>query len=144
MGWTHYWQRDAQLAPEAFASAVADLKAVLPGAGVRLAGPEGVGEPVLEADRVLFNGEEMECYEPFVFMRVVPDDPGQAAVWGFCKTDGLPYDLCVQVALVVLHHHLGDALAVASDGSMDDWRAAVGRVQQHLGYGSEFRLATLD
>ena len=44
--------------------------------------------------------------------------------FGFCKTDRLPYDLCVQACLIVFNHHLGAGFAVSSDGADPEWDRA--------------------
>jgi hypothetical protein len=54
----------------------------------------------------------------------------------------LPYDVCVQTALIVLSHHLGSAIRIGSDGKDDDWAEARRICQEHLGYGEEFRLTS--
>ena len=52
----------------------------------------------------------------------------------------MPYDLCVQAALIVLKHHLAAAITVSSDGGEPDWERARAACQKWLGYGEEFRL----
>jgi hypothetical protein len=57
----------------------------------------------------------------------------------FCKTNYLPYDLCVQGCLIVLSHHLSvDHFRVSSDGTSRDWNDARDACQQILGYGSNW------
>jgi hypothetical protein len=62
-------------------------------------------------------------------------------VFGFCKTAYKPYDLAVQVCLVIARHHLGSSIRVRSDGSLQEWQDAISLCQEELGYGGEFRLA---
>jgi len=57
----------------------------------------------------------------------------------FCKTAFKPYDLAVQVCLVIAAHHL-DAFTVTSDGSMDEWQDAIAVCQEVLGYGRALEL----
>lgn len=142
MGLTHFWRRPASLSPVAFAAAVADVRRVLAAAGVPLAGPDGEGEPVLRADVIALNGRSPADCEPFVFHSSEPEHRrgGDRAVSSFCKTRGLPYDLAVKAALVVLAHHLGGALSVASDEPDDAWAVARALVAQVVGYGGDFRL----
>jgi hypothetical protein len=44
-----------------------------------------------------------------------------------CKTLYKPYDLAVQTCLVIAAHCLGEAIAVSSDGSMNEWQEAITR-----------------
>jgi len=89
---------------------------------------------------------EGDCsYESFFLPRVFevgqwqkPDEQG--LFFAFCKTAYRPYDLAVQVCLVIAAHHLGAEIAVSSDGSMEEWQDAIALCQEVLGYGGEFRL----
>jgi len=140
MGWTHHWQRRTELPQGAFAAAVDDCKLTLPRAGISLAGFEGNGQPILQADAIVFNGVGGACCEPFEIQQTQFDRRGREVVCSFCKTEHLPYDLCVQVALVILKHHLGESIKVGSDGKDDDWAEARRICQETLGYGEDFRL----
>jgi hypothetical protein len=122
MGWTHYWKRSTELPPEKFAAAVRDCRKLLPALGIPLAGIDGNGIPHLADDGIAFNG--VPSCERFEIHQTEFDRRGRAVMWGFCKTEKLPYDLCVQAALIVLKHHLGDAIVVNSDGTENDWSAA--------------------
>ncbi|MEI7835659.1 MAG: hypothetical protein WCK05_04515 [Planctomycetota bacterium] len=82
--------------------------------------------------------------EPFRVHRCEKDRHGRATTWSFCKTGRAPYDLCVQVALIVLRHHLGDLFTVGSDGCDGDWQQARRFCQEHLGYGQGFKLSPKD
>jgi hypothetical protein len=84
-------------------------------------------------------------YESFDLPRVFearkwqePDEHGR--YFGFCKTAYRPYDLVVQVCLVIAAHHFGAGIAVSSDGSNEDWKDAVALCQELLGYGEGFEL----
>ncbi len=84
-------------------------------------------------------------YESFDLPRVFepgesqkPDEHGR--FFGFCKTAYRPYDLAVQACLVIAAHHLGDAMEVSSDGSMNEWQDAIALCQEVLGYGGKFAL----
>ena len=65
---------------------------------------------------------------------------GRTRVFSYCKTEQLPYDFCVQVALIVLKHHLEAAIKITSDGGDAEWQRARDVCQEHLGYGQDFRL----
>jgi hypothetical protein len=59
MGFTHYWYRGEEIDEEVFGRIAADLaRIILPldNAGVRLAGPRGVGLPEIGPSKISFNG----------------------------------------------------------------------------------------
>ena len=138
MGHTNYWTRVAELPAKEFAAAVKDCRKVMKHIGVPLAGRDGTGRPVFHPDEIAFNGKAPEDYETFWVARIIQDD--EPKVFEFCKTSHRPYDLCVQAALIVLKHHLGEAIAVSSDGDDASWDTARAACQKWLGYGAEFRL----
>ena len=140
MGYTNYWERNSELPAEAFAAAVKDLKKLLKNIGIPLGGRDGTGRPILTADEIAFNGKGPDCYETISIERIVGGGEGQPRVFEFCKTNQRPYDICVQTALIVLKHHLGEAIVVSSDGEESDWANARAACQRGLGYGGEFRL----
>lgn len=88
----------------------------------------------------MFNEVGSSGCEPFEIQGTEFDRHGRAVFWSFCKTEHLPYDICVQVALVILKHHLGEAITVGSDGTDDGWTEARRLCQEQLGCGEEFRL----
>lgn len=141
MGWTHNWQRPTDLPAEGFAVALRDCRRILDVVPVDLAGPDGSGQPILEEDRIEFNGRLPEACEPFRIQVHEHDRRGRNTKWSFCKTEHMPYDLCVQCTLIVLKEHLKDNLTIGSDGSDQDWETAKAVVSEHLGYGADFRLA---
>ena len=140
MGYTNYWKRNSELPANAFAAAVKDCKKMLKKLGVPLGSRDGTGRPIFCADEIAFNGKAPEYYETFAVQRIVGGGEGQPRVFQFCKTNQRPYDLCVQAALIILKHHLGDTLVVSSDGEESDWENARAACQRGLGYGGEFRL----
>lgn len=142
MGWTHYWKRESELPAEAFRKASKDCKTVLTGIDVPLAGPQSEGEPVFAPDAIMFNGIRGQCCEAFsIRLSEQPRRPNQS-VFSYCKTEKLPYDLCVKVALVILKHYLGEHIRVMSDGKKEDWLDAIQMCMSGLGYGIEFMLSS--
>jgi len=84
-------------------------------------------------------------YETFHFPRVFkirewdkPDEKG--LYFDFCKTAFRPYDLAVNVFLIIAKHYLKDNIKVSSDGKMTHWQEGMMLCQVHLGYGLEFKL----
>jgi len=115
MGRTHYWRRPTELPTDRFAAAAKDIHRVVRSAGVPLAGFEGTGEPVFTDNSVAFNGVGNARCEPFKVHDTEFDRHGRPETFSFCKTEGLPYDLAVKAALVILKEHLGDSIKVMSD-----------------------------
>ena len=140
MGWTHYWQRPTELPEVEFAHAAQDCSKMIDAIGLPLAGFDGSGEPIISDERIVFNGGPSAACEPFEIARVEFDRRGRGLVGGFCKTEGLPYDLCVQAVLLILKHYLGDLINVTSDGADEDWEEARSRAHDVLGYGDNFKL----
>jgi hypothetical protein len=143
MGYTHSWIRPRELDREKFSAAAADCRRVCEASGVALRGIEGAAEPVFADQIVAFDGG---C-EWFIVQcicddrspeRPCRDKPGMH--FGFCKTEHLPYDSCVQACLIVFSHHLGIGFTVSSDGHDSDWEPARQLCQSSLGYESSFTL----
>jgi len=58
----------------------------------------------------------------------------------FTKTAYKPYDLAVNIALIIIKHHLGKKIKVSSDGELEHWQDAMELTQTVLGYGKNFKL----
>jgi hypothetical protein len=141
VGYTHYWERPPHLPAQAFGRAVADCQRVLPETNVPLAGSDGTGPPDFRADAIIFNGVGTAMYETFdMRLEEEASRDGNRLVFSFCKTEHRPYDLAIQVALIVFKHYLRRQLRVTSDGDEADWDAARRFCQEHLGYGGDFHL----
>lgn len=65
------------------------------------------------------------------------DDP---YIFNCTKTNFRPYDLAVQVCLIIASHHLEKQIRVTSDGESIHWDDARQFCQNFLGYGSDFEL----
>lgn len=141
MGWTHYWKRDIELPAEAFAKASRDCKIMFDKIDVLLAGPMSEGKPMFSSDAILFNGVKGHGCEPFSIKLLEQPRRSRSSVFSYCKTEKLPYDLCVKTALVILKHYLDDEIQVMSDGDDSDWSDAKQLCMSNLGYGAEFTLS---
>jgi hypothetical protein len=141
MGWTHYWNSPDELDVPTFARAVSDSRRVLEASLVALAGADGTGRPTLTHEAIIFNSVASSGCEPFVSLRRTQGHHLRRRPWQFCKTEHLPYDRCVMAVLVVLQHHFGSRVTVASDGRETDWRPATELCRTVLGYDSGFTLA---
>ena len=140
MGWTHYWQRKITLPADRFMKALEDFRIMLAKTDIKLAGADGLGEPVLSEKEIIFNGIAGQNCEPFVIKSFELSRRSPARTFSYCKTEKLPYDICVQLVLIIMKQHFGDEIAISSDGSEDDWKQAKELCQKILKYGIEFKL----
>jgi hypothetical protein len=138
MGYTHYWYlKDMRAVERALPQVARDLRELLPQLPP-LAGYDGEGAPTIEDREIAFNGVAPNDYESFL-LTSTPEVYTQTekGLFGSCKTERHPYDLAVQVALVLLKWHseaiAPDAVDVASDGNLVDWARAC-RLVEGLGY----------
>lgn len=94
-----------------------------------------------------FAGREVELrvcggdcsYETFTLGQKA-DHATRGYAFDCCKTNYKPYDLAVQVALVIAKHNLKDQIIVKSDGDESKWVEAKQLCQHFLGYGEDFKL----
>lgn len=90
-----------------------------------------VMEPVGTGDKEYIDiTEDRRHYTPYVHKEM--------EFKGFCKTAYKPYDLAVNVCLVIARKHM-DA-SICSDGDITNWQEAMQICQHFLGYGSDFTL----
>ena len=136
MGYTHYWQATAvEPDREAYGRTLLDAKLIVEEAinqGIRLAGPNGKGEPELTEGRIRLNGVAPdEHHESFRF-NPVPEG------FSFCKTRETvrPYDAVVTAILIRAKVHYGNAIEVSSDGDWVEWERGVQLVKDALGVTS--------
>lgn len=150
MGYTHYFRR-RELEHDAgrFAAFVEDVKKALANLPkfslssgacyaenkLLLAGGDGIGKPEITNEVVCFNGRKAGdmWHESFVIEQKVEFEAGsygdhqreqfkkEGDVFSFCKTARKPYDLAVQICLILYKKHFGELVAISSDGDEDDW-----------------------
>jgi len=140
MGLTHYWERVTQFPDTEFSESVEDCKKLFSVIDQKIAGSFGDGEPVITENEIVFNGANGSACEDFVISKIQLARQGRDRVFAYCKTEHLPYDICVQTVLVIFKHHMGDLIKVFSDGDDVDWEKARETCQEYLGYGKEFQL----
>ncbi|MEK6880552.1 MAG: hypothetical protein AABY22_13125, partial [Nanoarchaeota archaeon] len=58
--------------------------------------------------------------------------------FNFCKTAFKPYDLAVNVIMIIAKHHLGNDIRIRSDGTEENWKMGKVLCQKILGYGLDF------
>jgi hypothetical protein len=144
MGWTHYWQREITLPTDKFEVVLHDFQVVLANLDIKLSGADGLGDPVLSEREIIFNGIAGQNCEPFIIKSFEPSRRSPAGTFSYCKTEKMPYDICVQLILIILKQHFGDGIVISSDGSEDDWKQAKDLCQKILQYGIEFKLKEIE
>lgn len=100
-----------------------------------------------------FAGRELETrvcggdcsYETFAITQQIPEEQMQNVKengysFNCTKTNYKPYDLAVNVVLIIAKHHLKNDIVVYSDGDDSNWIEGVQLVQHFLGYGEDFKL----
>lgn len=83
--------------------------------------------------------------EPFSLPRVLRARPTQlldedGLVFDSCKTAFRPYDLAVTAVLIAAKHHLGEQIAIRSDGEAAQWTDAQALCDRLFGYGKRYGL----
>lgn len=120
MGYTRYWAQARDLSAREWAHLTACVEPIQRLAGVDLAGPHGIGAPVVAYGRLAFNGAAQtgEDYETFELTR-------RSEGRGFCKTEHRPYDRVVAAVLVAADRIAPGAFSdVSADGGAEDWAEA--------------------
>jgi hypothetical protein len=140
MGLTHYWERETELRPDPFRNAVTDMQRITASLPIKLAGRDGAGVPVFDADAVAFNGAAGSGCEPFEIHQTQFDRRGRKRFFQYVKTERTPYDLAVKVSLICLKNHLADEVKITSDAPDSEWSEARRLCSELLGYGAAFRL----
>ena len=149
MGYTHYWSYDENFNRQRLSRALLDTAKIVKAVrerGIVLCGGLGEGEPDISEWGILLNGDKSQelDHETFMFPMdkelVVEAKALHGGLWDFCKTARKPYDLAVCAILLVLKHHLGNQIRIASDGKRepDGWLPAEALVKEVLGYDVEF------
>lgn len=134
-GVLHSWTLSGDAPPAAWAALLVDMRAILAAAtqrGITLAGPAGVGAPVLDNTRIALSVKAgaKGFSSPFVMTRVA--GPGEAST-----TLGDNYDALVLTALARARRHLGALLTMTTQASPAAV-AIAGRLEVLL-YGADDR-----
>lgn len=79
-----------------------------------------------------------------IFQQSADNDPRMQSKSGlnfnFTKTAYKPYDLAVNVCLIIAKHYLNDDIEISSDGTAENWDEGKQLCQHFLGYGNDFEL----
>ena len=122
MGYSHYWFQEHGAIDQATWNRICiDVRKLITACPLRLS--EQMGEarpPLISAESIVFNGfGDLDGHEPFKLDRV----PNEG--FSFCKTLGKCYDTVVCAVLAVAAEDAPSAIRVQSDGTAEDWRAAI-------------------
>ena len=98
----------------------------------------GSGDPIIQDDKVSFNGEDEYSRETFTIVRNFvprydserPDKDNNC--FAFCKTGYNPYDKIVTACLTRFKHHFPD-VNIHSDGETNDWADGMNICQSLFG-----------
>ena len=128
-----------------FKSVADDFRKMIPSLEYRdiwLTGKNGHYGPTITDHAIEFSGGSGAGLRPFVLHSVGKSMMNHFIMSNekvfYIKTQKLPYDLAVQIILIILAHY--NNINVASDGEMSDWRTAVLLCEKILKYGSDFKL----
>jgi hypothetical protein len=130
-GYSHYYTWNKPPDEAALRACISEMRLVIEAQKGILGGPEGEGQPILEAAHLIFNGIGDLAHEPFDFPGTIKRDPPFENVpdgFNGCKTLGKPYDAVVTACLLVARDHFTpDVLGIGSDGSFreGDWNDGI-------------------
>lgn len=84
-------------------------------------------------------------HETFLFPQEWKDipkynEPEGGKYFECTKTAYKPYDILVNIALIIADHYLGDDIDISSDGTLEQWEDAMEICQRLFGYGKDFQL----
>ena len=129
MGYTHYWYRETEIAPEAWDAITSEVTRIIEESHIPIVGWDGESELEINDNVIWLNGIGADAHETFVIERVIPADRQtiqnkQGLHFDFCKTNRKPYDLVVMASLLAMKRHLGQKIQISSDGDVIEWRPA--------------------
>ena len=115
MGYTHYYTVYGANPDFKIPEIAEDIRAIIGASEIEIGDAWGTpgSEAELGPDRIALNGIAPDDYEALTYP---PDSDG----FEFCKTARRAYDPVVAASLMVIKHHLGDNVEIASDGNFDD------------------------
>lgn len=138
MGYGRSWTQSRKLTMSEWARLTACVERIQRIAGVDLAGPMGVGKPLVTRGRIAFNGAAQtgEDYETFELM------PTPGIAWPFVKTERRPYDAVVAAVLTAADRIAPGAFAeLTADGGAEDW-AEADAICDYIGLPRRKRIAS--
>ncbi len=140
MGYTHYWEQHKNLDEKTwnkFVTAVNEMYKLLPKFSTSsgsyysevplklVGGDEEINTlPLFDNSNIIFNGYLENGHEGFYLTNEVQE-------YSFCKTNRKPYDLMVQVTLLLYKHYFKKDVSISSDGIQKEWVQAFELVKQN-------------
>jgi hypothetical protein len=119
-GYTHFWHvRGRGFSDKEWRAVISVATEIIANAkdsGILVAGPDGLGEPVIGARSIDLNGLIGQNAQPFHLPKY--SDPA----WGQCRTNYLPYDEVVVSILTAAKKIAPDKIEISSDGSREVFR----------------------
>ena len=117
MGYTRYWTRTDKPIDDELIDAINDIIADCKNRGIIIKDGYGEGEPIVNENGILFNGDASTRldYETFY----ITNDKEELNTWQFCKTARKPYDYAVREALKIAEK-LGFVTKVSDDGNNNE------------------------
>lgn len=135
MSYSHQWYLSPHARPDAYAAALAGIRAAIAACSVKLCNAQGNGPPITDTG-ISINGapgaggmgEGFRLPETPEGLLREPSptwDREHRRIFNFCKTYQLPYDAVVTAALAILKDRLGNDILVYSDGEPSNWEEGI-------------------
>jgi hypothetical protein len=130
MGYTHYGQVCRNTDAELLRESAREMAKLVEATTIPRAGPYGTGAPEIDVARgeVAFNGVEDDDCDCETFRWPPRGTGGHDREWvrHTWKTERLPYDAVLCACLLVAQRVLGEAIRIASDGTLDEFLNGAG------------------
>jgi len=97
MGYTRYWTRTDKLITKEYIDAINKIIADCRNRGITIRNGHGEGNPIIEEDKIIFNGNRDKDLDHETFY--ITNNEDELNEWQFCKTARKPYDYAVRLAL---------------------------------------------
>lgn len=127
MGYTHYWEVKvprgfAKETEATYQKAIKECERIVKAYSNSVGGLSGYSAHAKNYSGIKFNGSERtgSCEDFMLREHIKQNKDGN-----FCKTRQYPYDVVVVACLIVMHHRLGTAFRVFSDGLQHDYAAGL-------------------
>ncbi len=133
MGYEHSWKLDKVMTREQYRNIVRDFRIILPHLEVKKGLIKDGNQnryirdhSIINDETIMFNAEAEG--EAFRFKRT-----GYETLQNSCKTNNLPFDVAVNVVLLIAKKHLRHDIHITTDGETKHWRKALLLCQYALG-----------
>lgn len=154
IGYTHYWytyKKELKLESwKKMANDVRHLLANLPERSLSAGGYHSDDplkldddESVVDDETIRFNGVGELGHETFLLERKVnlrtSFTGAKEQHFAFCKTARKPYDLPVQVCLILYQFYFKGSVSISSDGDAEEWETAIQLANKLFGLKTTFK-----